>query len=132
MPPDRDKPVFGAVKVTTAQPTVAVSFEESERITRSGSTTTTYLVLLDRVWQPLQRLATAAVQLAAPTPGVVWRRIITVSLPVGSEIERVVEVPKRELQANTSDILFGRNRGLKHERRRTRFIVQRGGKLLAV
>lgn len=55
-----------------------------------------------------------------------------VSLPVGTEVERVVESAKRETQVNTSAVLFGRSKGLQRQRRRTRFVVQGDGQLRAV
>ncbi len=112
-------------------PFVAVSFEESECITRVGSTTTTYLVLVDRTWLPVQRVAAAITRSMASCPGVVWRRIVELTLPVGTEVERVIDCPQRGLHVSTSDLLFGRSHGLRRNRQRVRLVVAHNGQLRA-
>jgi hypothetical protein len=107
-----------------------ISFEESECITRCGSTRTTFLVLVDRSWQPVQRIITAITRVAAPSPGVVWRRFVEVPLPVGTQVEKLIESPERAPRANTSDVLFGRSAGLRRQCRRVRLVVAGDGRLL--
>jgi hypothetical protein len=112
-----------------APPTVTVTFEESESVTTTGTTKTTYLVLHDRVWLPPQRLADAQVEQLPRIPQVIWRRKITVRLAMGTPVERLTSRPQIG-RGTTADVLLGKAKGLRQQTRRDTYQVGRRGELV--
>jgi hypothetical protein len=88
------------------------------------------LAQVDRKWLPVRSISHAITQMAASTPGVVWRRSIEVTLPIDTLIDCVTETVARAPNANVTAILMGRAQGMRHERTRTRLRVASNGQLV--
>lgn len=111
---------------------VVVAFEEFERVTHGGITRTTYCVLVDGIWQPVGKVPSAVSRSVAPPPGIIWMRIVELRLGIGTAVERVVELPRRDHNLDTAAVLFGRARGQMQQVRRQRLRVARSGRLAPI
>jgi hypothetical protein len=115
--------------LSSSDPLVLVSVEESECISRAGTTRITYRVQLDRAWRPANLVASAVVRSLQPGPSVVWARVIDLRLRVGTKLEKLVDMTRRNVNLKTSDVLFGRAKGMRQTRQRKQLEVGRNGRL---
>jgi hypothetical protein len=114
-----------------AGPLETVVLTEEEVVLRGGAATVTWLVPHhDGIVRPQRHPSARAEQLQRGT-GIVWRTQITLELPRGAELTRIVVRPSVE-RRSALEHLTGGARGPGRTTRRTRFRVAAGGALVEV
>jgi hypothetical protein len=104
---------------------------EEEVVTRGGAATSTWIVPQNDGFVRPQRHPTARAEQLERGTGVVWRTRITLELPRGAELTRIVVRPG-ERRRSALEHLTGGRRGSGQTTLRLRFRVGPGGALVEV
>ncbi len=108
---------------------VVLELEAFEAVVPGGVRRVTWLVLQDDKWTIVSEVAGARVEQCDAGRSVVWRRHISVPLPVGSRLARVESVPRRAPPRDPFAYLLTPTRGGDRETRRSYFVLGPRGKL---
>ena len=100
-----------------------------EVVVPGGVRRVTWLVLQDGTWTMASEVPGARVELRDAGPKVVWRRHVSLTLPVGSHLSRVESAPKRAPPRDPLAYLLAPKRDATRETRRSYFVLATGGKL---
>jgi hypothetical protein len=114
-----------------AAPLETVVLTEEEVVTRGGPATISWLVPQHDGYVRPQRHPSARAEQLERGSGVVWRTRITLELPRGAELTRIVVRPGRE-RRSALEHLTGGGRGPGRTTLRLRFRVGKGGALVEV
>jgi hypothetical protein len=115
--------------MTSAAPTQELTLEAFESIVPGGVRRVTWLIETDEDWTVIGELPNARVEQLDCGPGVVWRRRVVITVPVGARLMRVESVPKRAPAVDPIAYLLGPSNRAARETRRSQFVVALGGKL---
>lgn len=106
-----------------------LTLETFESVVPGGVRRVTWLLETDEDWTVIGELPHAQVEQLDCGPGVVWRRRVVLTLPVGARLMRVESVPKRGPALDPLAYLLGPSARVGRETRRARFVVAAGGAL---
>lgn len=115
--------------MTDQAATHELTLETFESVVPGGMRRVTWLVETDEDWTIIGELPHARVEHLDCGPGVVWRRRVVLSLPVGARLMRVESVPKRGPALDPLAYLLGPSARVGRETRRAQFVVAAGGAL---
>ena len=115
--------------MTDPAATHELTLETFESIVPGGVRRVTWLLETDDDWTIIGELPHATVQQLDCGPGVVWRRQVRLTLPVGARLMRVDSVPKRTPALDPLAYLLGSSARVGRETRRAQFVVAAGGAL---
>lgn len=115
--------------MTDAAPTHELTLETFESVVAGGVRRVTWLVETDEDWTIVGELPGACVQQLDCGPGVVWRRQVRITLPVGTRLMRVESVPKRAAAQDPLSYLLNSSTRASRETRRSQFVLALGGAL---
>lgn len=110
---------------------VQVELFESETIVARGRKKTSFLLRFNDTWISAGEHPNAQVERLSAGPGTVWERRITVALPVGAAVCRVVSVPRPEPRRSALEYLTREHTGPRLLTRRTELQVGARGALVA-
>jgi hypothetical protein len=100
-----------------------------EAIVPGGVRRVTWLVLQEGKWTLVSEVPGARVEQRDAGPKVVWRRHVSLTLPVGSHLSRVESTPKRTPPKDPLAYLLAPKRDTTTETRRSYFVLATSGKL---
>jgi hypothetical protein len=106
-----------------------LTLETFESVAPGGVRRVTWLIEGEDDWMLLAELPAAQVQNLDCGPGVVWRRQVVVTLPVGARLMRVDSIPKRAPAQDPLAYLLAPSARVGRETRRSQFVVAAGGVL---
>jgi hypothetical protein len=106
-----------------------VALQSFETVMRGGVRRVTWLLSTDEDWTLVSEQPNARVTNLDRGPGVVWRREVIVTLPVGARLMRVESMPERAAPRDPLAYLLGSPGGPGRKTRRNEFVVAPGGVL---
>lgn len=115
--------------MTDTAATHELTLETFESIVPGGVRRVTWLLETDEDWTIIGELPHARVEHLDCGPGVVWRRRVVLTLPVGARLMRVDSVPKRGPVLDPLAYLLGPKANVGRETRRAQFVVAARGAL---
>jgi hypothetical protein len=115
--------------MTDQTATHELTLETFESIVPGGVRRVTWLLETEEDWTVIGELPHARVEQLDCGPGVVWRRRVVLTLPIGARLMRVESVPKRGPALDPLAYLLGPKARVARETRRAQFVVAAGGAL---